>query len=321
MLDQDKILNFLRVVGPTIPGKVAKNIKSEILIASAHLSDLVSQGKVKVSNLKIGGTPLYYLPGQEEQLYHFAAGNLNPKDFQVLERLRQEKVVREADVDLLSKVALRQIKDFAVPLQVTVQGKTELFWKWHLLSRDEIGQRIGEILGLKEVPKEEPKVIAEAPQERLEVPQEQIKEEPAEIPSPEISRQETLTQKVPEIPSKEETKPKVRRKRKIEEEELLPEVHEFLKKLNIAVEQQETVRKNAELNLLVKVPSVLGRVTYFCKVKNKGRCDEKDLASAYMEAQIKKLPLLFLYSNEMHKKALEMVGSGAFENIILRKME
>src|SRR3989344_2212439 len=122
MADQDKIIHFLRLIGPTLPSKVAKNINTEILIASAHLSDLAAQGKVKISRLKVGGSPLYYLPGQEEQLYHFAAGNLNHKDFQVLEQLRQKKVLRENSLDLLSKVALRSLHDFAVPLHVTVAG-------------------------------------------------------------------------------------------------------------------------------------------------------------------------------------------------------
>ena len=132
MRDQEKILYFLKVVGPTIPSKVAKNINTEILLASAHLSDLVAQGKVKISNLKIGGgSPLYYLAGQEEQLFHFAAGNLNPKDYQVLEILKQQKIMRENSLDLLSRVALRSLKDFAIPLHVTIGGDKELFWKKH----------------------------------------------------------------------------------------------------------------------------------------------------------------------------------------------
>ncbi|MFH1276012.1 MAG: hypothetical protein ABIH82_02785, partial [Candidatus Woesearchaeota archaeon] len=73
MLVEDKILDFIKVNGPTLPTKVAKNINQQILFASAHLSDLVSRGKVKISKLKVGGSPLYYLPGQEDQLYPFAA--------------------------------------------------------------------------------------------------------------------------------------------------------------------------------------------------------------------------------------------------------
>ena len=146
MLDQDKILNFLRTIGPTLPSKVAKNIGTEILFASAHLSFLVSQGKLKISSLKVGGSPLYYLAGKEAQLYPFAAGNINPKELQVLDRLKEESVLREADLDLLSKVALRSLKDFAVPLHVTVKNKRELFWKWHLLSSEETKVAIGNIL-------------------------------------------------------------------------------------------------------------------------------------------------------------------------------
>ncbi|HLC90905.1 MAG TPA: hypothetical protein VJI15_03990, partial [Candidatus Nanoarchaeia archaeon] len=78
MPDEDRILSFLKMTGPTLPTKVAKHIGTEIIIASAHLSDLASRGKVKISKLKVGGSPLYYLPGQEEQLYPFAAGNINP---------------------------------------------------------------------------------------------------------------------------------------------------------------------------------------------------------------------------------------------------
>ncbi|MBI2152046.1 hypothetical protein HYU21_04935, partial [Candidatus Woesearchaeota archaeon] len=100
MLVQDQILEFLNVTGPTIPTKVAKTIKTDIIIASAHLSDLAAQKKIRISSLKLGGSPLYYLPGQEEQLYNFAAGNLNPKDMAVLDRLKTEGVLREADLDL-----------------------------------------------------------------------------------------------------------------------------------------------------------------------------------------------------------------------------
>ena len=112
MLDQEKILNLIKSTGPILPSKVSKTIKTDILLASAHLADLVSQGKVRISKLKVGGSPLYYLLGQEDQLYPFAAGNINPKDQRVLEILKSNRVLREDDLDLLSKVALRSLKRF-----------------------------------------------------------------------------------------------------------------------------------------------------------------------------------------------------------------
>ncbi|MBU1973956.1 MAG: hypothetical protein KKH52_01010, partial [Nanoarchaeota archaeon] len=200
---QDHILNFLRAAGPVLPAKVAKNINESILIASAHLADLVSQGKVKLTNLKVGGSPLYYLAGQEEQLHQFAAGNMNQKDYHVLEKLKTVLVLRENNLDTLSKVALRSLKDFAFPLHVTIQGKRELFWKWYLLSEQDTNNYIGQILTGSDITvpsqpeviiseptvKIEPKVVEEeltieetpevktvAPIEVKEQPQEKIKE-------------------------------------------------------------------------------------------------------------------------------------------------
>ncbi len=337
MTDQERIMTFIRAVGPTIPSKVAKQINTQILLASAHLSDLSAQGKVKISSLKVGGTPLYYLPGQESQLYGFAAGNLNPKDFQVLELLRDRKVLREKDLDLLSKVALRNLKDFAMPMQVTTQDRTELFWRWHTLSDEELKIRIAEVVNaafpappqpVMEVqpPEEEikpvipePLPIAAVPEVKSEVKAEikqEIKEEeiftPVEVKD---EKQKTLTS-----PLVEKKKPG-RKKAPITNDEFLPILEQFCDRLKISIEQREVLRKNTEINLVVKVPSVVGKMTYFCKAKNKTRYDEKDLSSAYVEAQMKKLPLLFLYNTEFNKKAQEMLGSGAFENVVVKKIE
>ncbi len=359
MSDQDKILYFLKVVGPTIPSKVAKNIGTEILLASAHLSDLAAQGKVKISNLKIGGTPLYYLPGQEEQLYHFAAGNLNPKDFQVLEILKQQKILRENSLDLLSKVALRSLKDFTVPLQVTVAGNRELFWKWHLLSDEEASSSIKQMLFVREEAREEAKeeakeeMVAPAANEEVQstlpslpqpLPQlSQSVQESEEISPLSFEQEEYLEENTGQLPelqedelqekiekvlsqnkSKSAKTKRVSRKPKIYDsipDNFLPSAELFLAAKEIVIQEHEIVRKNAEVNLLIKVPSAVGAVTYFCKAKKKAKCDEGDVSAAYMEAQIKKLPLLFLYTHELTKKAQEMLGTEAFQNAVVAKLE
>ncbi|MBI4147199.1 hypothetical protein HY494_00950 [Candidatus Woesearchaeota archaeon] len=355
MSDQDKILYFLKVVGPTIPSKVAKNIGTEILLASAHLSDLAAQGKVKISTLKIGGTPLYYLPGQEEQLYHFAAGNLNPKDFQVLEVLKQQKILRENSLDLLSKVALRSLKDFTVPLQVTVAGNRELFWKWHLLSDEEASSSIKQILFVREEVREEAKEEIAAPAANEEL-QSTLYSLPQPLPQPSQSVQESgeisplsfeqeeyleenteqltetpedeLQEKIEQVLSQNKSKSvktkRASRKPKIQDDfkdNFLPSAELFLAAKEIVIQEHEIVRKNAEVNLLIKVPSAVGAVTYFCKAKKKAKCDEGDVSAAYMEAQIKKLPLLFLYTYELTKKAQEMLGTEAFQNAVVVKLE
>ena len=360
MRDQEKILYFLKVVGPTIPSKVAKNINTEILLASAHLSDLAAQGKVKISNLKIGGgSPLYYLPGQEEQLFHFAAGNLNPKDYQVLEILKQQKIMRENSLDLLSRVAIRSLKDFAIPLHVTIGGNKELFWKWHLLSDEEASASIKQMLMVRE--QTAPFQVPEDPGGQQSLPQalppsltsEQLSSEeglrsenvsgsqnmPAsalgqEELSDETAQQqeiaEELQEKIEKVLSQNKSNsPRVKRARRPKQEgapekiqdNFLPSAETFLANKNILIQEREIVRRNAEVNLVIKVPSAVGAVTYFCKAKKKIKCDEGDVSAAYMEAQIKKLPLLFIYTHELTKKAQEMLATDAFQNALVAKLE
>ncbi|MBS3169158.1 hypothetical protein J4210_01635 [Candidatus Woesearchaeota archaeon] len=360
----DQILEFLKVTGPTIPTKVAKIIQTDIIIASAHLSDLASQRKVRISSLKFGGSPLYYLPGQEEQLYAFAAGNLNAKDMVVLENLNAKGVLREADLDLLSKVALRALKDFAVPLQVRTSDNSELFWKWHLLTDEATNQLVRNALyppqaeepvpillpEVKDVVLTEPvplKVHAPEPsapfssvekdrsdpaESRIEspvssvsmlsetvLPSSQKNSSPRKRSSAKDKAQTILAEN--EIPIPKLSAAKVAGPRPVKTDLLLPLLERYFRELNITIQEQEIVRKNAEINLSIKVPTVVGKMTYFCKAKKKARCDEKDLSAAYLEAQIKKLPLLFLYSQDLTKKAHEMIATGAFENVIVKKVE
>ena len=354
MRDQDKILYFLKVVGPTIPAKVAKNINTEIMLASAHLSDLAAQGKVKISNLKVGGTPLYYLQGQEEQLFHFAAGNLNPKDFQVLEILKQQKILRENSLDLLSKVALRSLKDFAVPLHVTITGNKELFWKWHLLSDEEASAGIKQMLFAREEEPSSPAVEEQqslpralspsSPQSTRQLSEQRLSEQPREsgkesalwleqqehldetvLKEPEEELQEkiekVLSQNSNSKPAKTKRAPRKPKPQQDLLDNFLPSAESFLADKEIAIQEREIVRKNAEVNLVIKVPSAVGAVTYFCKVKKKAKCDEGDVSAAYMEAQIKKLPLLFIYTHELTKKAQEMLATDAFQNALVAKLE
>ncbi len=368
MLDQDKILAFLHETGPTLPSKVAKNIQTDILFASAFLSDLASQGKVKISYLKVGGSPLYYLAGQESQLFNFARSNLNPKDYLVLEKLKAAKALREKDLDLLSKVALRSLKDFALPLHVTIDGVKELFWKWHLLSDEETNQTIRSIIDKEQIelfskphPEQQPELqskskserqneqnsgmqqklnLTEPPaiekQESILLPEAKVQQHkffPEEKGDKSTEEQEKETEKEAgtesktklinefEMPIAHKNKEKLTvKKRTASTDEFFPVLENFFTEAHIKIEQTEIVRKNTEINLLVKVPSVIGKLTYFCKAKKKAKCDEKDLSSAYMEAQIKKLPLLFIYTKEITKKAQEMLKSGVFENVILKKV-
>ena len=132
----EKILTIIKEKGPILPVKVSKEINDNILMTSARLSELLTAKQIKISNLKVGGSPLYYFSGQENKLQNFV-DNLNGTEKKAYELLGQNKILRDFGQEPAIRVALRQIKDFAVPLQVNYENKIEIFWKWYLTDNKE----------------------------------------------------------------------------------------------------------------------------------------------------------------------------------------
>ena len=304
--DQEKIIQFIKIRGPVLPVDVAKHINSNILIASANLSELSSNGRVKISNVKIGGSPLYYVPGQEAQLQRFAE-NLNEKDKRAYELLLQKKVLRDNELEPLMRVTLRSIKDYAVPLQVNFKGNSEIFWKWYLLTAKEAEDMIRTML--KE-PDESDKDSGEV-QKKIE---EEKKEEPEKAEDgrvekkkePEIKearkKPEEAQRKIVEKP----VETKAVKKEKISHDEFIEQSMGYFNKNKIIVLGKEPVRKG-EIDFIVQIPSAVGNLEYYCKARKKKTINDSDLASAFVRGQLRKLPVLFLTDGELTKRAKEML--------------
>ena len=128
METRDKILEVINARGPVLPVNISKEIGSNILIASAHLAELVASNKLRISSIKVGSSPLYYLTGQEEQLQKYT-GSLNDKEKKAFDLIGQSKILRDSEQEPVIRVALREIKDFAVPLTVNFDNNKEIFWK------------------------------------------------------------------------------------------------------------------------------------------------------------------------------------------------
>jgi hypothetical protein len=136
-IPKDKILEVVRQ-GPTFPAKVAKQLGGggDTMLIGAILSTLISSGDVKVSHIKVGGSPLYYAPGQESKLEDFV-NYLNDKDKNTFRLLKAEKVLQDSIQDPLTRVSLRGIKDFAKQFEIIFQGQKLLFWRFYSVSEDE----------------------------------------------------------------------------------------------------------------------------------------------------------------------------------------
>ena len=122
----ERILSIVKEKGPILPVQASNEINENILMTSARLSELLTAKHIKISNLKVGSSPLYYFPGQEHKLQNFT-DNLNGMEKRAYDLLLQNKILKDYDQEPAIRVALREIKDFAVPLQVNYENKTEIF--------------------------------------------------------------------------------------------------------------------------------------------------------------------------------------------------
>lgn len=306
MDSREKVIQTIRIRGPVIPVQISKVIGTDILMASAMLSELVSNNVLKISHVKFGSTPLYYLPGQESRLQDFAK-NLHEKEKKAYDLLMQRKILRDKTAEPVVRVALRNIKDFAVPLQVKINDNVEIFWKWYLITNEEAAKIIKQTIKFDE-PKREVKPVQET---IIKKEQEKPREEQKQI------KKEELKKIVPEKEVKKEEKKIFIDK--TDEDKLLNEVKRFFEKSNINIMEEKIVKKNSDLDLVIEVPSAVGSLIYYCKAKSKKRISDSDLSSAFVQGQLKKLPVLFLTKGELTKKAKEML-SKEFKSIKINKI-
>ena len=302
---REKIVELVKSKGPVLPVQVSKEIGTNILMASAHLAELTASKRLKISAIKVGGSPLYYLSGQEAMLQKFV-GNLNDKEKKAFDLLSQNTILMDSEQEPVIRVALREIKDFAMPLNVTYNNSTKIFWKWYLATDEEAEKLIKTKLGI------------EKPEEK-KIEEKAKKAEPIKAKEKQVSQefkgtqQQKLKERIEKLPEKRGRKPK-------EKEDLfLKDLTRFFEKNRIKMISSEVVKRNSEIDFVVEIPSVVGNLQYYCKAKNKKRINDSDLSTAYVKGQLKKLPVLVLSPGELSSKAQEMLAK-ELSNLTFKKI-
>jgi hypothetical protein len=285
-------LNFIRREGPIQPSQLATELNTNILFASAILSEMVANKHAKITNVKRGSSPFYYIRGQEsklERLSEFLGG----KPREAFDLLLEKKVLRDKSSEPWQRVALKELKDFAVPLNVGLGGDYELFWKWYLTSNEDAKELIKEIIKpikKKIVKKEEVKKEIETKVEDDIVP---VKENLIESTLNPISQD---LEGVPIIASN------------------------FFSLIQMYIISQETIRKNKEMNFVGDIPSNLGNLRYFVKFKDKKTISDTDLITASDQANAKKLPLLFVSLGKPNRKAETYLNEHRSGQLVFRRL-
>jgi hypothetical protein len=282
----DKALSIIKNDGPLLPSQIAKQIGTNILLAGAVLSELSSNKLVKVSALKVGGSPLYYTQGQEAKLENYSK-YLNEKDKRAFDALKQRKIIADSALPPLFQVAMRSISDFAVPVEVEAGGRKHTFWKFYNVTREEATNIVREFFSPQK--KAEPTPIKKDGHD-MDINIEKI----------DPKTQNTIKEKDNQVKN---VVPKEI------DDRFYEEIVKYCDKKSIEIVSTDIIRKNSEIDFVLGVPTSIGKVGFYAKAKNKKTINDGDISSAILTAESKKMPMVFITSGKMTKKAEEMLSA------------
>lgn len=299
--NHEKIVNFLKNKGPSLPIQIAKAIGTSSLFVSAFLSELTHDKRVKVSSLRVGGSSLYFIQGQEERLENFYK-YLHPKEAEAFLLLKQRKVLKDSEQEPAIRVALRNIKDFAEGFQI----EKEIFWR-HIFTPDsEVNALLKskqKIQPLREIP------IISIPTISIPIISSPTREEPVikqmekiiqEIPKKIIEEPE-ITKELQKISEKEERE--IKKKQTLET--FLEEVKSYLKQKNIELVKLESYDKKeviAQIRFNLTPEKIHLLFAY-----NRKKIDDKELLKAYKISIKHQLDYTVLFRGEFSKKLKDTI--------------
>ncbi len=303
---KENILKFLNEHGPSLPVAVAKRVSLNSIFASAFLSELSAEGLVKISDMKVGGSPLYYTPATYEKLENWT-NSLNQKEREACNLLKQAGILQDSLQHPAIRVALRGLKDFAIPFKQNEQ----VLWRYFLFSEEEVRKRLeGKPQEIKEEIKPEPaKIEIITPQVKPEIiPQIKIESNetiinPTQVISPSKEIIETPSQEISEqaLPAENITL----KKEKPRLEKFLDEVKSHLVSKNIEILKIDFFDKK---NVIGKIKINEAPCLFFAL--DKKRIDEKEMIKAWKKAASQNLPY-YIFTREDHSKKLNEIISAA----------
>lgn len=288
---KQRILNFIKTNGPSLPVHIAREISSSPIFAAAFLSELYAEGRIRISNMRVGSSPLYYLPGQENLLENFL-NYLNQKEKEALSILKNYKILEDEKQEPAIRVALRSVKDFAIPLKVQSNNEIKIIWKYFLFQDEEIKSLVQEKIS--------PKRTEQQVQVQKPLVQQPIQEIKTKEQEKQIQKEETPISQPQEIIIKE--KPK--RKPKLIDNEFPRKVKEYLASKNVEIIEIKEEKKK-DFSAKIRIDTLFGKQEYYLVAKDKKKLSDLDLILAHQKAQQDKVPALLLAPGDLDKKALE----------------
>jgi len=346
LVKTDDVHYALKTVGPSIPTDIKAFLKKgDSITIGAALSELAERKLAKVTNVKRGGSPFYYVSGQEPKLETLGQ-YLGEKDRRTFELLKTEQIIEDKTQEPLTRVSLRNIPDFAKQVIIGEGEEQKLFWRWYQLEETEARKQIAEKqktskkTQIQEVKKEieETKPEQQIIEKKKEIVVEEIPKIKSKPKSNEEKEKELIQEKIQEkIIHEEKTAEKqsvlvetkegkegknvkdVKEMKKLKTDDFLEQLKLYFQQKQITIKENVQIKKG-EYDLILEMNTAVGKAEYFCKAKSKKKCNEGDLSTAYLQAQNKRLPAMFITSGEVIKKAKEKLKTD-FKGMLLVELQ
>ena len=269
-LTKEKILSTIRSKGPTLPIHIARAVNLSPLFASAFLSELHGEKRIKLSYMKVGSSPLYYIPGQDSMLENFA-DYLSSKEKDAFLLLKDKKILNDESQTPQIRVSLRSLRDFAIPIKIRLSEEPKLFWKYFLLPDTEIDKHLPQN---EESKKETEKKTIEEKKENEEIKEQERKKSEEKQKETKLGELEIKQNEKREKEEKIEETKKI--KKKIKEYKFPNKIKEYLPSkgielLEIISEKQKELIGKARINTL------FGKQEFYLTAKDKKKLSEEDL--------------------------------------------
>ncbi|MBI3623057.1 hypothetical protein HY212_03180 [Candidatus Pacearchaeota archaeon] len=288
---KEKILSILRRNGPSLPVHVASGTGLSILFSGAFLSELYSDKKIKISNMKVGSSPIYYLPEHEPSLEKYSQ-HLKSKEKDAFILLRDRRFLKDTEQDPAIRVALRAIKDFAVPFE----KNRELHWRYFTIPESDFVLEESKIIKKPQKEGVEIKHIVEVtpkPKEEKEVIK-TLSEEPKIL---------NIFEKKPKRTKPKSQKKPIKKSSK-KEEGFFNKVKELLAKKSIEILDIVDI-KNGEITLKVKNKEKEELLIAY----NKKKISDLDILKSYKKSQEANLPYIILSLGDAPKKTQSIINA------------
>ncbi len=278
---KEKIISILQRRGPSLPIHIAKETNLSMLFSSAFLSELFSEKKIRISNMKVGNSPLYFLVGQELRIENFSQ-HLKSKEKDAFILLKQKKFLIDKEQDPAIRVALREIKDFAIPFK----KNEEIIWRYFTIPETEFI-----------IPKTVKSTIVEhkqkTPGSLL------IDKKRSELNEPIKEEKLNIFDKPSEKKKKEIRKKSTKKK---QNDKFFNKIKEFLSKRLIEILDIESFNKN---DLIIRIKNKDEEKLLIAY--NKKRINESDIIKAHKKALESNLKYIILSLGEPLKKLTNLI--------------